>query len=280
MMMASNRNERLNRSLTPKIIGGGDLEAGHTKRGVIGNIGAVAGMLTALSSKVWHNMLSEVGEQATFFGGTAVAIGGLREVFRAIRSQEYSEREPKLLGEVVNNLPQLAGNTKDSGTQLHELLTKLDQKKLAYEMAVKTGNTSAVPMTVDEAVRHVALVRLAGHCAGGAGLVNGAAAQIIHWTGCALPPEMMAAGQRRSRRKDGQSEADSVHQTTLDILDQCVPLDGMTWREYVVSPDFAVVCESARQINQGLRLRAKILKRQPTNCFSRFSRCCPPEDNW
>lgn len=278
--MAENERNRRSRSLSPEIIGGGDLEAGHTKRGVIGNIGAVAGILTALSSKVWHNVLSEVGEQTTFFGGTAVAIGGLWQVFRAIRSQEYSERESKLLGEVVNNLPQLIGNAKDGGTQLHELCAMLDQKKLAYEMAVKTGDTSAAALTADEAVRHAALVRLAGHSTSGAGLVNGAAAQVLHWAGCALPPEMTAAGQRRSRRKDGQSEADSVHQTTLDILDQCVPLGGMTWREYVASPDFAVVCESARQINQGLRLRAKILKRQPANCFSHFSRCCPPEDNW
>ena len=270
----------LNRSMTPGIIGGGESAATCDEREVVGNISAVAGMLTALSGEVWHNVLPEAGQQATFFGGIAVAIGGLCQISRAVRLREYGEREPKLLGEVVNNLPQLAGNTKDSGTQLHELLTKLDQKKLAYEMAVKTGNTSAVPMTADEAVRHAALVRLAGHSTSGAGLVNGVAAQIIHWAGCALPPEMTAAGRRRSRRKDGQSEADSVHQTTLDILDQCVPLDGMTWREYVASPDFAVVCESARQINQGLRLRAKILKRQPANCFSHFSRCCPPEDTW
>lgn len=267
--------------MTPEIIGGGESAAVCDEREVVGNISAVAGMLTALSGEVWHSVLPEAGQQATFFGGIAVAIGGLCQISRAVRLREYGEHEPKLLGEVVNNLPQLAGNTKDSGTQLHELLTKLDQKKLAYEMAVKTGDTSAVPMTADEAVRHAALVRLAGHSTGGAGLVNGAAAQIIHWAGCALPPEMtVAGGWRRSRHKDGQSEADSVHQTTLDILDQCVPLDGMTWREYVVSPEFAVVCESARQINQGLRLRAKILKRQPTNCFSRFSRCCPPEDNW
>lgn len=280
MMMASNRKERLNRSLTPEIIGGGESATACDEREVVGNISAVAGMLTALSGEVWHNVLPEAGQQATFFGGIAVAIGGLYQISRATQLRKYGEREPKLLGEVVNNLPQLAGNTKDSGTQLHELLTKLDQKKLAYEMAVKTGNTSAVPMTADEAVRHAALVRLAGHSTSGAGLVNGAAAQIIHWAGCALPPEMTAAGRRRSRRKDGQSEADSVHQTTLDILDQCVPLGGMTWREYVASPEFAVVCESARQINQGLRLRAKILKRQPANCFSHFSRCCPPEDNW
>ena len=266
--------------MIPEVVGSSDPMTRCSRGEVVGNIGVVAGMLTALSGEVWHNVLPEAGQQATFFGGTAVAIGGLWEVFRAIRSQEYSEREADLLGGVVSNLPQLAGNTKDSGTQLHELCATLDQKKLAYEMAVKTGNTSAVPMTADEAVRHAALVRLAGHSTGGAGLVNGAAAQIIHWAGCALPPEMTAAGQRRSHRKDGQSEADSVHQTTLDILDQCVPLDGMTWREYVVSPEFAVVCESARQINQGLRLRAKILKRQPANCFSHFSRCCPPEDNW
>lgn len=266
--------------MIPEVVGSSDAMTGCSGREVVGNIGVVAGMLTALSSEVWHNVLPEAGQQATFFGGIAVAIGGLCQISRATQLRKYGEREPELLGEVVNNLPQLAGNTKDSGTQLHDLLTKLDQKKLAYEMAVKTGDTSAVPMTADEAVRHAALVRLAGHSTGGAGLVNGAAAQIIHWTGCALPPEMTAAGRRRSRRKDDQSEADGVHQTTLDMLEQCVPLDGMTWREYVASPDFAMVCESAWQINQGLRLRAKILKRQPTNCFSRFSRCCPPEDNW
>lgn len=253
---------------------------GCSGREVVGNIGVVAGMLTALSGEVWHNVLPEAGQQATFFGGIAVAIGGLCQISRATQLRKYGGREPKLLKEVLNNLPQLAGNTKDSGTQLHELLTKLDQKKLAYEVAVKTGDTSAAALTTDEAMRHAALVRLAGHSTSGAGLVNGAAAQIIYWAGCALPPEITAAGQRRSRRKDGQSEADSVHQTTLDILNQCVPLDGMTWREYVASPEFAVVCESARQINQGLRLRAKILKQQPANCFSHFSRCCPPEDNW
>ena len=279
-MMAENERNRRNRSLSPEVIGSSDAMTGCSGREVVGNIGVVAGMLTALSGEVWHNVLPEAGQQATFFGGIAVAIGGLCQISRATQLRKYGEREPKLLGGVVNNLPQLAGNTKDSGTQLHELLTKLDQKKLAYEIAVKTGNTSAVPMTADEAVRHAALVRLAGHSTSGAGLVNGAAAQIIHWTGCALPPEMMAAGRRGSCRKDDQSEADSVHQTTLDILDQCVPLDGMVWREYVASPDFAVVCESARQINQGLRLRAKILKRQPTNCFSHFSRCCPSEGNW
>lgn len=253
---------------------------GCSGREVVGNISVVAGMLTALSGEVWHNVLPEAGQQATFFGGIAVAIGGLWRISRATQLREYVEHEPELLGEVVNNLPQLIGNAKDGGTQLHELCAMLDQKKLAYEMAVKTGDTSAVPMTADEAVRHAALVRLAGHYTGGAGLVNGAAAQIIYWAGCALPPEMMAAGQRGPRRKDGQSEADSVHQTTLNILDQCVPLDGMMWREYVASPEFAVVCESARQINQGLRLRAKILKRQSPNCFSHFSRYCPPEDNW
>lgn len=278
--MAENERNRRNRSLSPEVVGSSDAMTGCSGREVVGNISVVAGMLTALSGEVWHNVLPEAGQQATFFGGIAVAIGGLWRISRATQLRKYGEREPKLLGEVVNNLPQLAGNTKDSGTQLHELLTKLDQKKLAYEMAVKTGDTSTAALTTDEAMRHVALVRLASHCAGGAGLVNGAAAQIIHWTGCVLPPEMTAAGQRGSRRKDGQSEADSVHQTTLDILNQCVPLDGMTWREYVASPEFAVVCESARQINQGLRLRAKILKQQPANCFSHFSRCCPPEDNW
>lgn len=267
--------------MTPEIIGGGESVAACDRREVVGNISVVAGMLTALSGEVWHSVLPEAGQQATFLGGIAVAIGGLCQVSRATQLRKYGEREPKLLKEVVNNLPQLAGNTKDSGTQLHELLTKLDQKKLAYEMAVKTGDTSAVPMTADEAVRHAALVRLAGHSTGGAGLVNGAAAQIIHWAGCALPPEMTAAGgRRRSRRKDGQSEADSVHQTTLDILDQCVPLGGMTWREYVVSPEFAAVCRSAQHIDRGLSLQTRPLGRRSADCFSHFSQYHPREDNW
>ena len=278
--MADNGNKRLNRLLTPEVIGGSDSVAECARCGVVGNIGTIAGMLTTLSGEVWHNVLSEAGRQVTFFGGIAVAVGGLGQISRAIRLQEYSECEANLLQRAIKNLPQLAGNAKDGGAQLYELFAMLDQKKLAYEMAVKTGDMSAISLTTDEAERHAALARLTSHCSGGAGLVNGAAAQVLHWAGCALPPEMTAAGRRRSRRKDGQSEADSVHQTTLDILNQCVPLDGMTWREYVVSPEFAVVCESARQINQGLRLRAKILKRQPANCFSHFSRCCPPEDNW
>jgi len=253
---------------------------GCSGREVVGNIGVVAGMLTALSGEVWHNVLPEAGQQATFFGGIAVAIGGLCQISRATQLRKYGEREPKLLKEVLNNLPQLAGNTKDSGTQLHELLTKLDQKKLAYEMAVKAGDTLAAALTTDEAMRHAALVRLTSHCAGGAGLVNGAAAQIIHWTGCALPPEMTAAGRRRSRREAGQAGADSMHQTTLDMLEQYVPLDGMTWREYVASPEFVVVCGSAQQIDRGLGLQAKPLGRRPADCFSHFSQYRPREDNW
>lgn len=264
--------------MIPEVVGSSDPMTRCSRGEVVGNISAVAGMLTALSGEVWHNVLPEAGQQATFFGGIAVAIGGLCQISRATQLRKYGEREPKLLKEVLNNLPQPAGNTKDSGTQLHELLTKLDQKKLAYEMAVKTGDTSAVPMTTDEAMRHVALVRLASHCAGGAGLVNGAAAQVIHWTGCALPPEMTTAGRRGSRRKDDQSEADGVHQTTLDMLEQCVPLDGMTWREYVASPEFAAVCESAQQIDRGLRLQTKPLGRRPADCFSRFSQYHPRED--
>ena len=147
-------------------------------------------------------------------------------------------------------------------------------------MAVKTGNTSAIPLTTDEAERHAALVRLTSHCSGGAGLVNGAAARVLHWAGCALPPEMTAAGRRRSRRKAGQAEADSTHQTTLDMLEQYVPLDGMTWREYVASPEFAAVCGSAQQIDRGLRLQAKPLGRRPADCFSRFLPYRPREDNW
>ena len=266
--------------MIPEVIGSSDPMTRCSRGEVVGNISAVAGMLTALSGEVWHSVLPEAGQQATFFGGIAVAIGGLCQISRATRLRKYGEREPKLLGEVVNNLPQLAGNTKDSGTQLHELLTKLDQKKLAYEMAVKTGDTSAAALTTDEAMRHVALVRLASHCAGGAGLVNGAAAQIIHWTGCALPPEMTAAGRRGSRRKDDQSEADGVHQTTLDILEQCAPLDGMTWREYVASPEFTAVCRSAQQIDRGLSLQTRPLRRRSADCFSYFSQYHPREDNW
>lgn len=266
--------------MIPEVIGSSDPMTRCSRGEVVGNISVVAGMLTALSGEVWHNVLPEAGQQATFFGGIAVAIGGLCQISRATRLREYGEREPKLLGEVVNNLPQLAGNTKDSGTQLHELLVKLDQKKLAYEVAVKTGDTSTAALTTDEAMRHAALVRLASHCAGGVGLVNGAAAQIIHWTGCALPPEMTAAGRRGSRRKDGQSEADGVHQTTLDMLEQCVPLDGMTWREYVVSPEFAAVCRSAQHIDRGLSLQTRPLGRRPADCFSHFSQYRPREDNW
>ncbi|WP_285441252.1 hypothetical protein [Candidatus Nanosynbacter lyticus] len=237
-------------------------------------------MLTTLSGEVWHNVLSEAGRQMTFFGGIAVAVGGLGQISRAIRLQEYSECEANLLQGAIKNLPQLAGNAKDGGAQLYDLLAMLDQKKLAYEMAVKTGRTSAVPLTTDEAERHAALVRLTSHCSGGAGLVNGAAAQVLHWAGCVLPPEMTAPGRRWSGRKAGQAEADSMHQTTLDMLEQYVPLDGMTWREYVASPEFAAVCGSAQQIDRGLRLQAKPLGRRPADCFSHFSQYRPREDNW
>lgn len=253
---------------------------GCSGREVVGNIGVVAGMLTALSGEVWHNVLPEAGQQATFFGGIVVAIGGLWRISQAIRLREYGERESELLREAVGNLPPLVDSIKDSSRWLDELFGELDQKRLAYEMAVKTGRTSAVPLTTDEAERHAALVRLTSHCSGGAGLVNVAAAQVLHWAGCALPPEMTAAGQRGSRRKDGQSEADGVHQTTLDMLEQCVPLDGMTWREYVASPEFAAVCESAQQIDQGLRLQTKPLGRRPADCFSHFLPYRPREDNW
>lgn len=194
--------------------------------------------------------------------------------------QEYSECEANLLQRAIKNLPQLAGNAKDGGAQLYDLFTMLDQKKLAYEMAVKTGRTSAVPLTTDEAERHAALVRLTSHCSGGSGLVNRAAAQVLHWAGCALPPEMTAAGRRRSRREAGHAGADSMHQTTLDMLEQYVSLDGMTWREYVASPEFAAVCGSAQQIDRGLRLQTKPLGRRPADCFSHFSQYRPREDNW
>lgn len=253
--MASNRNERLNRSLAPEIIGSSDSVAEYDKREVGGTIGVVAGMLIALPSEAWHNVLPEVGQQAIFFGGTAVAIGGLWQISQAVRLREYSKRRP-------------------------ELLRELDQKRLAYEMAVKTSRTSAIPLTTDEAERHAALVRLTSCCSGGAGLVNVAAAQVLHWAGCALPPEMTAAERRWSGRKAGQAGADSMHQTTLDMLEQYVPLDGMTWREYVASPEFAAVCGSAQQIDRGLRLQTKPLGRRPADCFSHFSQYRPREDNW
>ena len=251
---------------------------GCSGREVVGNISVVAGMLTALSGEVWHNVLPEAGQQATFFGGIAVAIGGLCQISQAVRLREYGERESELLREAVGNLPPLVDSIKDSSRQLDNLFGELDQKRLTYEMAIKAGRTLVVPLTTDEAERHAALVRLTSHCSGGAGLVNGAAARVLHWAGCALPPEMTAAGQRWSRRKDGQSEADSVHQTTLAMLDQCAPLDGMTWREYVMSPEFTIVCESAQQIDRGLRLQTKPLGRRPADCFSRFSQYHPRED--
>lgn len=76
MMMADNGNKRLNRSLTPEVIGGSDSVAECARCGVVGNIGTIAGMLTTLSGEVWHNVLSEAGRQMTFFGGIAVAVGG------------------------------------------------------------------------------------------------------------------------------------------------------------------------------------------------------------
>ena len=262
---------------------------GCSGREVVGNISVVTGMLTALSGEVWHNVLPEAGQQATFFGGIVVAIGGLWRISQAVRLREYSEREPELLREAVDNLPPLVDTIKDSSERLDELLRELDQKLLAHEMAVKTGRTSAIPLTTDEAERHAALVRLTSCCSGGAGLVNVAAAQVLHWAGCALPPEMTAAERRWSGRKAGQAEANSMHQTTLDMLEQYVPLDmleqyvpldGMTWREYVVSPEFAAVCGSAQQINQGLRWRAKPFGRRPADCFSHFLPYRPREDNW
>lgn len=278
--MASNGNERLNRSLTPEVIGGSDPVAEYDKREAGGTIGVVAGMLIALPSEAWHNVLPEVGQQAIIFSGTAVAIGGLWRISQAVRLREYSEREPEFLREAIDNLPPLVDTIKDSSERLDELLRELDQKRLAYEMAVKTGRTSAIPLTTDEAERHAALVRLTSHCSGGAGLVNGAAAQVLHWAGCALPPEMTAPGRRRSRREAGQAGADSMHQTTLDMLEQYVPLDGMTWREYVASPEFVAVCGSAQQIDRGLRLQTKPLGRRPADCFSHFSQYRPREDNW
>ena len=253
---------------------------GCSGREVVGNISVVAGMLTALSGEVWHNVLPEAGQQATFFGGIAVAIGGLWRISQAVQLREYGEREPELLREAVGNLPPLVDSIKDSSRQLDNLFGELDQKRLTYEMAIKAGRTLVVPLTTDEAERHAALVRLTSHCSGGAGLVNGAAARVLHWAGCALPPEMTAAGQRGSRRKDGQAEANSMHQTTLNMLEQYVPLDGMTWREYVASPEFAAVCGSAQQIDRGLRLQAKPLGRRPADCFSHFSQYRPREDNW
>lgn len=278
--MADNRNKRLNRSLTLEVIGGSDPAVVCDKREAGGTIGVVAGMLTTLSGEVWHNVLSEAGRQVTFFGGIAVAVGGLGQISRAIRLQEYSECEANLLQRAIKNLPPLVGSIKDSSRWLDELFGELDQKRLAYEMAVKTGNTSAIPLTTDEAERHAVLVRLTSHCSGGAGLVNGAAARVLHWAGCALPPEMTAAGRRRSRREAGQAGADSMHQMTLDMLEQYVPLDGMTWREYVASPEFAAVCGSAQQIDRGLRLQTKPLGRRPADCFSHFSQYRPREDNW
>ena len=278
--MASNGNERLNRSLTPEVIGGSDPVAEYDKREAGGTIGVVAGMLIALPSEAWHNVLPEVGQQAIIFSGTAVAIGGLWRISQAVRLREYSKREPELLREAVDNLPPLVGSIKDSSRWLDELFGELDQKRLAYEMAVKTGRTSAVSLTTDEAERHAAFVRLTSHCSGGSGLVNRAAAQVLHWAGCALPPEMTAAGRRRSRREAGHAGADNMHQTTLGMLEQYVPLDGMTWREYVASPEFAAVCGSAQQIDRGLRLQAKPLGRRPADCFSHFSQYRPREDNW
>lgn len=277
-MMAENERNRRNRSLSPEVVGSSDAMTGCSGREVVGNIGVVAGMLTALSGEVWHNVLPEAGQQATFFGGIAVAIGGLCQISQAVRLREYGERESELLREAVGNLPPLVDSIKDSSRQLDNLFGELDQKRLAYEMAIKAGRTLVVPLTTDEAERHAVLVRLTSHCSGGAGLVNGAAARVLHWAGCALPPEMTAAGQRGSRRKDGQSEADSVHQTTLAMLDQCAPLDGMTWREYVMSPEFTIVCESAQQIDRGLRLQTKPLGRRPADCFSHFSQYHPRED--
>lgn len=278
--MVSNRNERLNRSLAPEVIGGSDPAAECNKREVSGTMGVIAGMLIALPSEAWHNVLPEVGQQPIILGGTAVAIGGLWRISQAVRLREYSKREPELLREAVDNLPPLVDTIKDSSERLDELLRELDQKRLACEMAVKSGRTSAIPLTTDEAERHAALVRLTSHCSGGAGLVNVAAAQVLHWAGCVLPPEMTAPGRRWSGRKAGQAEADSMHQTTLDMLEQYVPLDGMTWREYVASPEFAAVCGSAQQIDRGLRLQAKPLGRRPADCFSHFLPYRPREDNW
>lgn len=279
-MMAENERNRRNRSLSPEVVGSSDAMTGCSGREVVGNISVVTGMLTALSGEVWHNVLPEAGQQATFFGGIVVAIGGLWRISQAVRLREYGEREPELLREAVGNLPPLVDSIKDSSRQLDNLFGELDQKRLTYEMAIKAGRTLVVPLTTDEAERHAALARLTSHCSGGAGLVNGAAAWVLHWAGCALPSEMTAAGQRWPRRRDGQSETDSVHQTTLDILDRCVPLDGMTWREYVASPEFAAVCESAQQIDRGLRLQTKLLGRRPADCFSHFSQYRPREDNW
>ena len=279
-MMASNRNERLNRSLTPEIIGGSGSAAECDKREVSGTMGVITGMLIALPSEAWHNVLPEVGQQPIILGGMAVAIGGLWRISQAVRLREYSKRRPELLREAVDNLPPLVDTIKDSSERLDELLRELDQKLLAHEMAVKTGRTSAIPLTTDEAERHAALVRLTSHCSGGSGLVNRAAAQVLHWAGCALPPEMTAAERRWSGRKAGQAEANSMHQTTLNMLEQYVPLDGMTWREYVASPEFAAVCGSAQQIDRGLRWRAKPLGRRPADCFSHFSQYRPREDNW
>lgn len=278
--MANSERNRRNRSLTPEVIGGSDPVAEYDKREVGGTIGVVAGMLIALPSEAWHNVLPEVGQQAIIFGGTAVAIGGLWQISQAVRLREYSEREPEFLREAVDNLPPLVGSIKDSSERLDELLRELDQKRLAYEMAVKTGRTSAIPLTTDEAERHAALVRLTSCCSGGAGLVNVAAAQVLHWAGCALPPEMTAPGRRWSGRKAGQAGANDVYQTTLDMLEQYVSLDGMTWREYVASPEFAAVCGSAQQIDRGLRLQAKLLGRRPADCFSHFLPYRPREDNW
>ena len=278
--MANSERNRRNRSLTPEVIGGSDPVVEYDKREVSGTMGVITGMLIALPSEAWHNVLPEVGQQPIILGGMAVAIGGLWRISQAVRLREYNEREPEFLREAVDNLPPLVDTIKDSSERLDELLRELDQKRLAYEMAVKTGRTSAIPLTTDEAERHAALVRLTSCCSGGAGLVNVAAAQVLHWAGCALPPEMTAPGRRRSRREAGQAGADSMHQTTLDMLEQYVPLDGMTWREYVASPEFAAVCGSAQQIDRGLRLQAKPLGRRPADCFSHFLPYRPREDNW
>lgn len=59
---------------------------------VVGNISVVAGMLTALSGEVWHNVLPEAGQQATFFGGIAGDRGVVPDI-RATRLREYGERD-------------------------------------------------------------------------------------------------------------------------------------------------------------------------------------------
>lgn len=277
-MADKNRRGRIDRSLVPEVIAGSGSMAECDKRAVVGHVGAVAGMLAILASEVWHNGLPEGSQPAIIFSGAAVAAGGLWQAARASRLRKCHEREPDLLQKMVANLPPRAGDPKEADRRLYEVFASLDRKQLAYQMAVKTGDPSAVPLTADEAARHAALVRLTGYY-NGAGLVNGAAAQVLHWVGCALPPEMTTSGRHESRR-ESRSEAGSMHQTTLDILDQYVPLDKMTWREYVASPEFAAVCGSAQQIDQGLRLQAKPLSRRSADCFSPFSQYRPPrEDN-